>query len=694
MKSLNQRICLLLGLSFSIQCSIKNGVQQAMENQKPGQVQEIIEGHAIVPLPVSGFEKLSKKDKLLAYHLYRAAVAGRDITFDQLHRDHLAIKRLCEEILLYSSGIDSETLKDVEAYLKLQYLNIGIYGKFTYAKFLPPKRFTPQKLREAAMTASKNGASFGNEAAISDMQHLAMLERIIFDPTSEPFSTTRSPGAGQDILTASANNYYDRGIRLGHLEGFTERYPLNSRIAFEEGKLVEEVWRVGDVKRKIPPGRYAQPLTRVVKHLEDALIFAEESNAKALRFLIDYYKAGDPKIFAEYNVAWLAYGKPTVDTINGFIEEYHDPRGKKGSWEGLVFFVNPVTSGWINQVASMADDYERKTPFHDEYKRKGVKPIANMVEVLVETGDAGPISWSGINLPNDQSIRQKYGSKNVLLWNARTARDEVSAQKLIREFVAGEDQENILKHRKIIPEILVGFHEVLGHASGKKSEKMKGDPSEHLGEYYSWLEEERADLLALHHAWNPETFRIRKDWSEEAARALYKYYPVMEMMGLAEVPEGSHALEEPHAVGGHFAINYFKKKWKVIDEISRDTGGRKKTYWVVRDENVPRMREAVAELLKELQRIKSEGDLRAIKRLSLDYGATKFDPQLAKEIRQRKQNLGIPSYFGFIFPELKLIEKDGEPQDVKITYPQSFLRQQMKWSGYSEEQLKNLPSWM
>ncbi len=647
---------------------------------------------AVLSLPVSGFEGLSLNDKLLAYHLYQAAIAGRDIQFAQVYGHNLAIRKLCEEILLHPKGINTETLSEIATYLKQQYIHTGIYGARTYTKMLPPGSLTYEKLAAAASLAEKNGADFALPGGQSLDRHLAELKRPIFDPQFDRFSTTRTPEPGKDMLTASAVTFYAPDLRLAELTGFTEQYPLNSNIVRENGRLKEIVWRIGDASRNVSSGLYGDYLSRVAGHLEDAVKYASPENAEALRLLIDFYKTGDNAGFSRYNVAWLQYKDPTVDTINGFIESYRDPLERRGSWEGIVFFVNETTSGWLREVASKADYYESRTPFDEKYKRAGVKPIANMVEVLIETGDGGPISWSGINLPNEAAVRQKYGSKNVLLWNARRAREGIIGKRLIEEFVWPEERELISKHDRAAIEVMVGFHEALGHASGKASDELKGDPRDHLPGYYSWLEEERADLLALHHAWDPETMKIRsKDWNPEAATALYKLYVVMQLWSLAEIPDGAEAIEETHQIGENFAINYFMRKAKVVETRRRRDGDREKTFYVVPDEKIPQMRQAVAELLAELQRIKSEGDLAAIRKLAEDYSAVSYDKALAREVRDRKKARDIPSYSAYVFPELRLLTRNGEPQDVTVTLPKSFLRQQMSWSGYTPEQLRNLP---
>jgi dipeptidyl-peptidase-3 len=668
------------------------GILAADATTSTPQLLEVVGDVAVVSLPVSGFDQLSLDDKLLAYHLYQAAVAGRDIHFEQVYGHNLAIRKLCEEILLHSRGIDAATVNLIADYLKQQYIHTGIYGARTYTKMLPPEGLEFAALAVAAKQAASQGARFLLTPGESLDQHLARLRRPMFDPDFERFSTTRTPPPGEDLLSASAVTFYAPDIRLADLQGFHERYPLNSTVVRENGKLTELVWRIGDAARGIPPGLYADYLQRVVSHLENARRHASPANAEALRRLIEFYRSGDNAEFTRYNIAWLQYDRPAVDTINGFIENYRDPLEKRGSWEGIVFFVNEATSGWLRQVAEKADYYESRTPYQEQYKRRGVKPVANMVEILVETGDGGPISWSGINLPNETAVREKYGSKNVLLWNGRRAREGIIGDRLINEFIWPEERALIRRHNDAVIEVMIGFHEALGHASGKASDRLTGDPRDHLPGYYSWLEEERADLLALHHAWDPETMRIRnKDWSEEAATAFYKLYVAMQLWSLAEIPEGAGAIEETHQIGGHFAINYFLRKAGVIEVRRRAESGREKIFYVVPDEKIPQMRQAVAELLAELQRIKAEGDLEAIRRMAEEYDAVNFDKGLAAEVRARKRALGIPGYFAYVFPELRLVTANGRPADVTLTPGRSLLRQQMEWSGYTRDQLAALP---
>ncbi len=656
---------------------------------------ETVEDVAVISLPVDGFQDLSLDDKLLAYHLYQAAVAGRDIQFAQVYKHNLSIRYLCEQILLHSADIETEILAAVASYLKQQFIHTGIHGARSYTKMLPPAPLDFPALVSAAKQAEKNGADFKLDKDLNLDEHLAELQQPIFDPDFDRFSTTRSPGPGEDLLSGSTVTFYADGLRLADLEDFVELYPLNSNIEKRNGELRELVWRIGDAKRVIPRGLYAGRLQAVVNHLEAAQVYATTANAAALGQLIEFYRTGDNADFSRYNIAWLAYKEPTVDTINGFIENYRDPLEKRGSWEGIVFFVNENTSAWLRQVAAKADYYESRAPFKDEYKRVGVKPIANMVEVLIETGDGGPISWSGINLPNESAVRQQHGSKNILLWNARRASKTVFGDRTINEAVWPADRELLRKHSAAGAEILVGFHEALGHASGQVSESLDGDPRDYLPGYYSWIEEERADLLALHHAWDPQTMQIRPDdWSEEAATALYKSYVALQPWGLAELPEGAPAIEETHQIGRNFAINYFMQKSQLIDVRTIKDGKDKKTYYVVPDAKIPAMREAVAELLAELQRIKSEGDLAAIQALEKKYGAKHYDQALANEMRARKESLKIPSDAAYVFPRLRLVMQAGQPVDVDISLPKSFLRQQMLWSGYSQDELSRIPPWI
>ncbi len=293
---------------------------------------ERVDDAAVVQLYADGFEALPVKEKTLIWHLYQAAVAGRDIFYDQKHRDALEMRHVLEQIITHPQGIDAATLADIERYTKLFWINNGPYNNLTARKFV--LRITPDAFATAARAAAKNGAAFNVRSGESLDAVLARLQPMFFDPAVDPIVTNKTPGAGRDILQASANNLY-QDVSLADLKGFTERYGLNSRLVKRDGTLVEEVYKVG--------GRYDAQITEIVKHLEAAIPFATDSMAAALRALVQWYRTGEDADRAKYDIAWVQDKDSPVDTINGFIEVYMDPRGVKGSWESAVFYVIGVT---------------------------------------------------------------------------------------------------------------------------------------------------------------------------------------------------------------------------------------------------------------------------------------------------------------------------------------------------------------
>jgi dipeptidyl-peptidase-3 len=374
---------------------------------------ERVDDAAVVQLYADGFSALPLDQKQLIYHLYLAAVAGRDIYYDQRYAHNLEMRDVLEEILTHSSGVDAQTLAEIQRYTKLFWLNTGPHNNLTARKFV--LKTTPAAFAAAAKAAEKAGARFPLASGESLEALLKRLEPMFFDAGVDPIVTNKTPGPGRDILASSANNLYS-GVTMKDLEGFTERYPLNSRLVKQDGKLVEEVYRVG--------GRYDAQIRQVVQHLEAAVPFATEPMAKALRALIKWYQTGETADRIAYDIAWVQDKHSPVDTINGFIEVYMDPRGHKGSWEALVFYVNPSKTEGIRKLAADAQWFEDRMPWAAQYRKQGVQGItANAIDVVVETGESGPITPVGINLPNDQNIREKYGSKSVSLSNVNEAYD-------------------------------------------------------------------------------------------------------------------------------------------------------------------------------------------------------------------------------------------------------------------------------
>jgi dipeptidyl-peptidase-3 len=374
---------------------------------------ERVDDAAVVQLYADGFKDLPLEQKTLIWHLYQAALAGRDIYYDQRYAHSLEMRDVLEEILTHPAGIDPATLAEIQRYTKLFWLNTGPYNNLTARKFV--MKLAPEAFASAVRAAAKSGAKFPVKPGETLEAMLERMRPLFFDPAVDPIVTNKTPGAGKDLLQESANNLYV-GATMKDVEGFKERYPLNSRLVKRDGKLVEEVYRIG--------GRYDKEIRAIVRNLEAAIPFATPNMKEALNALIQWYRTGEDSDRAAYDIAWVQDKDSPVDTINGFIEVYMDPRGHKGSWEALVYFVNREKTEQIRKLAADAQWFEDRMPWADQYKKQGVRGItANAIDVVIETGDSGPITPIGINLPNDQQIREKYGSKSVSLSNVTEAYD-------------------------------------------------------------------------------------------------------------------------------------------------------------------------------------------------------------------------------------------------------------------------------
>ena len=632
---------------------------------------ERVDDAAVVQVYADGFEKLPLKEKQLVWHLYQAALAGRDIYYDQRYVHNLEMRNLLEEILTHSEGIDAAVLAEIQRYTKLFWLNTGPYNNLTARKFV--LKCAPEAFAAAAKTAVKNGATIAAAGGESLEAMLARLKSAFFDGGVEPIVTNKTPGPGKDILTSSANNLYV-GVTTKDLEHFEERYALNSRLVKQTGKLVEEVYRVG--------GKYDAQIRQIVGHLEAAIPLASEPMARALRALVKFYQTGETADRVAYDIAWVEDKSSPVDTMNGFIEVYMDPRGMKGSWESLVFYVNPEKTEQIRKLATDAQWFEDRMPWAAQYRKQGVRGItANAIDVVIETGDSGPITPVGINLPNDQNVREKHGSKSVSLSNVIEAYDRSTAPEFRREFSwTAEEAARAEKWSSVAAELTTNMHEVIGHASGKIADRLKGNPSAALKEQYSALEESRADLVALYFLPNPKLAELglvaSKDQSE-IVQAEYEAYTRNALVQLRRMREGTQ-IEEDHMRNRQMIVRWLMAKSKAIDVRQRDG----KTFYVMVDQK--EFQDGVARLLADVQRIKSEGDYEAAKALFETHGVH-FDPKLRDEIVARVDHLQMPSYTGFVQPKLTPIAgPDGAIADVKISYPMDLTTQMLEYSGRRE----------
>jgi dipeptidyl-peptidase-3 len=629
---------------------------------------ERVDDAAVVQLYADGFPALPLDQKQLIYHLYQAALAGRDIYYDQRYAHNLEMRDVLEEILTHPSGVDPQTLAEIQRYTKLFWINTGPYNNLTARKFV--LKTTPAAFAAAAQAAAKAGARFPLGSGETLDALLKRLEPMFFDARFDPIVTNKTPGPGKDILAASANNLYS-GVTMKDLEGFHEQYPLNSRLVKRHGKLVEEVYRVG--------GRYDAQIQQIVQHLEAAVPFATEPMAKALHALIKWYRTGETADRIAYDIAWVQDKNSPVDTINGFIEVYMDPRGHKGSWEALVFYVNPAKTEGIRKLAADAQWFEDRMPWAAQYRKQGVQGItANAIDVVVETGESGPITPVGINLPNDQNIREEYGSKSVSLSNVNEAYDRSTSAEFRREFAwTPEEAQRAEKWSSVAGDLTTNMHEVIGHASGRISEKLKGSPQRALREQYSALEESRADLVALYFLPNPKLVAlglVDANDQAEIVQAEYEGYTRNALVQLRRVREGTQ-IEEDHMRNRQMIVRWLMAHSKAIDVRQRDG----KTYYVMVDAKA--FTDGVGRLLAEVQRIKAEGDYEAAKQLFETYGVH-FDARIRDEVVARVDKLNMPSYTGFVQPRLEAVKgSDGSITDVKISYPLDLTTQMLEYSG-------------
>ena len=629
---------------------------------------ERIDDAAVVQLYADGFASLPVDQKILIWHLYQAALAGRDIYYDQRYAHNLEMRDLLEEIITHRDGIDPQTFAEVERYTKLFWLNTGPFNNLTARKFV--MKCTPDALAAAATAAQKAGAKFPLKPGETLSALLVRLQPIFFDPAVDSMVSNKTPGTGKDILSSSANNLYV-GVTMNDIEGFEERHPLNSRLVRQNGTLIEEVYRVG--------GRYDREIRQIISHLEAAAAHATPAMAKALRALIEFYKTGDPADRIAYDVAWVQDKDSPVDTINGFVEVYMDSRGMKGSWEALVYYVNPGKTAGIRKLAAAAQWFEDRTPWAPQYRKQGVRGItANAIDVVVESGDSGPITPVGINLPNDQDIREKYGSKSVSLSNVNEAYDKSTSAEFRKEFAwTPEEAARAEKWSSMASELTTDLHEVIGHASGRVSAHLKGSPQSVLKEQYSALEESRADLVALYFIPSPklaELGLLNASDQAEIVQAEYEGYARNALVQLRRVREGTQ-IEEDHMRNRQMIVRWLIANSPAIEVRVRDG----KTYYVMVDADA--FHEAVGRLLADIQRIKAEGDYDAAKALFETYGVH-FEATLRDEVVARVDHLHMPSYTGFVQPKLEPVTSvDGTICDVRISYPLDFTTQMLEYSG-------------
>ncbi len=647
----------------------------------------------IVQLYADGFEKLTVKEKIFTYYLYQSAIAARDIAVDQRHRNALEIRELLEVVYQHQQGIDQTVLDKIILYTKLFWVNNSNYDNITSRKFVP--MCSAEEFSAAVKTAVKNGGLVALNKGETLDRKLVRLKRSIFDSSSEPVQTNKTPG--EDMIAGSANNNYE-GTTFDEVEAWAkagnEKYPLNSKVVKENlsggktgGKLIEKVYRTGNkhMGGSVPAGMYAEDLQAAVSYLEKAKAYAHNPRQAAnLDKLIKFYRTGDLNDWREYNIGWVKETESQVDMIHGFIEVYLDARGAKGQFESVVNFANPELTQLFQQVGTNAQYFEDRMPWDAKYKKSDVKPLKyTVINVVVETGDAGPVSAIGINLPNEQDVREQYGSKSVTLFNIVDAYDKTGGKDILKEFAYDQQEvERADKFASLADNLHTALHEVLGHASGKVSPNLKTDPQAALPGYYSTLEEARADLVALYHIWDPKLVEIGLvPNTMDVVKAMYdKEVRNAGMVQLQRVPKGHDQLEEDHMKNRQTIIHWLLKNADCIERGQR--GG--KTFFRVT--SYEKMRDGVAKLLSEIQRIKSEGDLAGAKSLIDTYGF-KIDTALRDEVLVRMEKLDRAVYTGFVMPKLEPVnDAKGTVTDVNISYPLDLGKQMLEYSQFTKEE--------
>ena len=618
----------------------------------------------IMRYQVPGWDELSLQQKKYVYHLAEAAKYGRDIIWMQNCKDNLAVRKVVENIIAnYKGDRECADYKAFETYAKRLFFSNGIHHHYAEDKFFPE---CPQEYFASLMTA------VGNEA------ECAVLLPVIYDPAVYP---ARKVMDGKDIVAESAVNFYE-GVTREEVEALYASmidpsdktpvsYGLNSRVVKgEDGVVREEVYKVG--------GLYGKALEKICKELKKAARYAENETQKAYTAdLIEYYRTGDLKLWDKYNVQWVKDTLGTIDFVNGFVEDYNDPLGRKATWEGLVNFKDNEASKRTELISDNAQWFEDNSPVDARFKKAQVKGVtAKVINVAVLAGDCYPAAPIGINLPNADWIRREHGSKSVTIANLTSAYNmaaQESPKSMLSEFAWSEEEiEMAKKYSAITDDLHTDLHECLGHGSGQLLPTTSPNA---LGEYSSALEETRADLFGLYYLADPKLVELGILPDMEAYKAQYTSYIRNGIFTQFTRVELGKKNMEAHMQNRKLIADWCYEKGladNVIEKKVRDG----KTYFVVNDYEA--LRGLFGELLAEVQRIKSEGDYAAGKALVEKY-AVDIDYDLHKEVLERYAALGLKPYGGFLNPEIVPVKKGLKVVDYEIVYQDSYLDQMLKY---------------
>ena len=624
---------------------------------------------------VPGFDDLSLDQKKFIYYLNEAALAGRDILWDQNGRYNLAVRQLCEAIYTnYKGERRDPQFKAFETYLKQIEFGNGIHHHYSTDKFVPG--FSAEWM-DAQVKALPAGLSKGVEHA-RDI-YAKELSRVIFDPGY--MAKRVNQAENQDIILTSANNMYGEGVTQAEVEAYFKglkdasdptpvSYGLNTKVVKQNGKIVELPYKVG--------GLYSDAIVRIVDNLRKALPYAETDKQRAsIEKLIEFYETGSLKAFDDYSILWAEDTAPTVDFINGFIESYGDPLGMTGSWESIVNFKNHKASERTITIANDAQWFEDRSPIDPRFRKPEVKGVsAKVINAAILAGDSYPSTPIGINLPNSNWIRAAHGSKSVSIENITQAYDDAShGNGFNEEFVIDKPTADWMdKYLFITDNLHTDLHECLGHGSGRL---LPGVDPDALKAHGSTLEETRADLFALYYLADPHLVELGLLDDPEAYRAEYYKYMLNGLMTQLMRIQPGNDVEEAHMRNRKLIAEWALEHGKadnVVEMVKRDG----KTYVKINDYR--RLRELFGQLLGEIQRIKSEGDYAAGAALVEKYGV-KVNPKLHQEVLERYSHLNIAPYKGFVNPVYTPVkDADGNITDVTVSYEEGYLPQMLRYS--------------
>ena len=624
---------------------------------------------------VHGFEELPLKQKELVYYLSEAALQGRDILFDQNGKYNLIIRKMLEVVYTDYQGDRSEAnFKNFETYLKRVWFSNGIHHHYAADKFVPG--FTPEFFKSALESVDASKLPLGEGETLDAL--CKEVFPVIFD--AKVMAKRVNQADGEDLVLTSASNYYD-GVTQKEAEDFYAKmknpndtmpvmFGMNSRLVKENGKIQEKVWKSG--------GLYGQAIDKIIYWLEKAEGVAENENQKAvISKMIQFYKDGDLKTFDEYAILWVKDLDSRVDYVNGFTESYGDPLGMKASWESIVNFKDLEATKRTQNISDNAQWFEDHSPIDKKFKKEEVKGVsAKVITGAIVAGDLYPATAIGINLPNSNWIRSVHGSKSVTIGNFTDAYNKAAhGNGFSEEFVYSDVERGYLKkYGDLTGDLHTDLHECLGHGSGQL---LPGVDPDALKAYGSTIEEARADLFGLYYLPDAKLVELGLTPDADAYKAEYYDYMMNGLMTQLVRIEPGNNVEEAHMRNRQLIAKWAFEKGeadKVVELVKKEG----KTYVKVND--YAKLRELFGQLLGEIQRIKSEGDFEAARKMVETY-AVKVDPELHKEVLARYEKLNLAPYKGFVNPVYTPeFDKEGNIIDVKISYTEGYAEQMLRYS--------------